>query len=185
MNSLALKTKKFTPLGLKGKWLLFLGNITIEPFSMLLYSKPGGGKSTFAIMLAYYLANDLNKKVCYIASEEGPGATLQEKFKRKRCFHKNIDIYDNKNSIDFKKHGFVIMDSVTDMGYSPGQLKNIQAKSFPYGISLIYILHSTKSGSFRGENTYAHLVDINIKIENGIAFNEKNRYGGEGRFIIY
>ncbi|MCF8374635.1 MAG: hypothetical protein K9H64_23655 [Bacteroidales bacterium] len=86
-----LKDMKFNELGLTGKWKGVLGHVTV-PFSLMTYGRPGSGKSTLGVAFAAYLAKELGKKVLFVASEEGIGATLQDKFRRMNAFHPNIRI---------------------------------------------------------------------------------------------
>lgn len=87
------------------------------------------------------------------------------------------------NSIDesinkFSDYDFVIFDSATNIGLEPAEFEDF-AKQNPK-TSFISILQATKEGTFRGSNSWEHLVDVKIRFENGKSFTEKSRFGGNG-----
>jgi predicted ATP-dependent serine protease len=183
INSLNLKARQFKPLPINGKWKYFLGDLTQEPFVMMISSMPGSGKSTLAIMLAKYFAHQLNWKVLFQPVEEKIGATLKDKFSRTKSYDQNIFIDDAANN--YQDYKLVIIDSTSYAGMNYDSLKRIVTRFKPMGVSFIFIFHATKSGKFRGTNDNAHLVDIEITLKNGIAENIKNRYGGSGKLQIF
>ena len=60
---------QFDMLGLSGKWKQLFGDVP-HLFYFMIWGGAGSGKSTLAIEFAYYLAEKLNKKVCYVAEEQ-------------------------------------------------------------------------------------------------------------------
>lgn len=172
---------KFETLGITGKWKALLGDVSI-PFTMMSYGKPGCGKSTFNIMLAHYLASSFDKKILYVAKEEGAGFTLQDKFKRLKAFHPNIFI-SSKLPDSLKGYDFVFIDSVNEMNLEPDDLRKLLHDN--PGISWAYIFKTTKDGKFRGSQDFEHLVDVSVRIEDGEAWAEKGRFGGNGKMIFF
>lgn len=75
---------------------------------------------------------------------------------------------------DTLKPRFLVIDSINDMGMSIDDLKELIALDSQRAI--IYVMQATKSGTFKGENDFAHEADIRIKVENYIPVIEKNRY---------
>jgi hypothetical protein len=183
INSMHLQEMEFEVLPLRDAWYDCLGDV-ITPFSMMIYGGPGSGKSTFAIAFANYLAEELNKKVLYVAAEEAIGATLQEKFRRMDAFSPNITI---ATTIDqcCSGYDFVFIDSVNELQLTPEKVSELIQKAKDRNISLILIYRGTKGGSFRGEETNENLVDISLKAENGIIAPRKNRFGGTGSIQVY
>ena len=49
----------------------------------------------------------------------------------------------------------------------------------------MYVFQATKDGNFKGSNEFAHDVDVVIEVDNGIAFTEKSRFGGNGEIKVY
>jgi len=146
----------------------------------MIYGKGGSGKSSYAIQLATYLSKNLGKKVLYVADEEKVGYLLNEKLERFNAHNNNLDVV---NSIDesinkFSDYDFVIFDSSTNIGLEPSEFEDF-AKQNPK-TSFISILQATKEGTFRGSNSWEHLVDVKIRFENGKSFTEKSRFGGNG-----
>lgn len=76
---------------LTGKWKELLGDIVLLT-TIMAWGLTGSGKSTFAIQFACELAKKHNKKILYVAREEGAGATFHEKMKRFNAFSLNIFI---------------------------------------------------------------------------------------------
>jgi len=184
INSTQLANLKFEHLGLTGKFRTVLGNVTI-PFSMMIYGAPGSGKSTFNILFAKYLADELNKKVLYIASEEGKqSATIKEKFERLNAMHPNIDLAESM-AVNLNKYDIIFVDCVDDLQLSPDEIKNILDKHTKNKKSFIFVFRATKDGSFRGSLTYEHLMDISIQMQEGKTVNKKNRFGGSGVMRIW
>ena len=181
INATDFEGMQFETLGITGKWKALLGDISL-PFNMMSYGKPGHGKSTFNIMFAHYLASQFDKKILFVAKEEGTGFTLQDKFKRMKAFHSNISISSNLPA-NLNSYDFVFIDSVNEMGLEPDDLRKLQTK-YP-AISFIYIFKSTKDGKFRGSQDFEHMVDVSVRIEDGEARSEKSRFGGSGGFGIF
>ncbi len=72
-----------------------------------------------------------------------------------------------------------MIDSVTDGNISPAQLK---AKN-PH-LSVIYLLHATKTGNYKGDSQYNHLSDIELKVSYGQVEVRKSRFGDKGKYPI-
>jgi nucleoside-triphosphatase THEP1 len=183
IRSEQLKNMKFSPIGLTGKWKDLLGDVT-KPFALMVYGKPGSGKSTFNLLFAKYLAQELNKKVLIVSGEEGFSATMKEKFERLDVYHQNIFITDELPQT-FNGYDVVFIDSVNHLQLSEDDLKKILENNLPKGISFVFVFHSTKEGNYRGVTTFEHLVDISMKVDGGLTTVGKNRFGGHGAMKVY
>lgn len=163
MSARELVNKKFKTMGLTGKYKKLLGDP--EPgFSAMIYGKPKQGKSTVAIDFAKELTK--HGKVLYCAFEEGHGYTLQDKVKRNNADVPGLD-FANKLPAHLKSYQYVFVDSVSDAGLDEQAFKQLIKSNKP--TSIIGIFHATKDGKFRGGQTYAHDVDILVRVEDGVA----------------
>ena len=149
------------------------GKAIPKKFYLMLFGQPGIGKSTFAIILAKKLAN-LGLKVLFIALEESK-LTLQDKFNRLKAFDSNIDIaFDLPELKTLKKYDIIVLDSLNESEWTVDKFKQIKDKC---DCAMILIFQARKDGLFRGENTWAHQMDIVAKIikPNELDIN-KNRF---------
>ncbi|HPE55592.1 MAG TPA: AAA family ATPase [Bacteroidales bacterium] len=183
INSNQLREMEFQLLPFTGVWADIFGKVS-QPFYAMVFGMPGSGKSTFDILFAKYLAKDLTLKVLYVASEEGFTYTLREKFDRLNAFSENIDI-TYKLPSNFKDYDFIFIDSVNELGIDPDQVAKLIAKARQSQISIIFIYRATKDGKYKGLSENEHLVDVSIKVENGVTQNLKNRFGGQGRMGVF
>ena len=172
----SLKSKKFNTWKFSDKWKDLIGTPEAN-FCMMVYGKPGQGKSYFTLELSEYLASNFGT-VLFNSSEEGSSLSLQNKivdFNMENIF---LGSADHVNSLQFlltqSPYKFVVIDSINHMNITPEDLRKLRglhpSKAF------ICILQSTKSGDFKGSNEYEHDADISIKIENRKAECMKNRY---------
>ncbi|MBN9482171.1 MAG: hypothetical protein J0H46_02385 [Bacteroidetes bacterium] len=174
-----LVKKKFKTIGLTGKYRRLIGDP--EPgFSMMIFGKPKQGKSTVAIDFA----KDLTSlgKVLYVAFEEGAGFTLQDKVIRNNANVPGLD-FSGKLPRTLSGYRYVFIDSVTDAGYNEAGLKALIKANKPNEISIIGVFHATKAGNFKGGQSFAHDVDVLLKVENGIV-HAQGRYAPPAEMSI-
>lgn len=183
IRSEQLKHMVFTSLGLTGNWKEMLGDVA-KPFAMMVYGLAGGGKSTFNLIFAKYLAGELNKRVLYVSGEEGLTATMKEKFERLQAYHPNIFISEGLPA-SYDGYDVVFVDSVNYLHLNEDDLKVMLELNMPKGISFVLVFHSTKEGNYRGVATFEHLVDISMKVEAGVTSIGKNRFGGHGSMRVF
>lgn len=173
---------KFETLDFKSKNMEMynvLGNPE-ENFTLMIYGTPAQGKSTFAVKLTEFLSQNFGR-VLYNSSEEKFSLSLQRKFQN-IAIHDYITIsrfthitdLENYLKGDIRKPRFIVIDSVNDMGMKVQDLKRIREADKRRGI--IYIVQSTKDGSYKGGTEFAHEADIIVKVENFTPITEKNRY---------
>lgn len=180
MNSIDFTNLEFSSIGLKDKWLDFIGD-PAPGFTAMVYGKPKMGKSYLCVDFAGYLARN-HGKVLYVAKEEKLDATLQKKLKDKDVANDNLFVSDNlpKNLSEYQ---FVILDSVNKLGLNPEDLGKLKINN--PGVCFIYVFQTTKEGKFRGTNEFQHDVDVVIEVpEKGIAIqNGRFNQGGEMRIF--
>lgn len=180
VSSVAVAEAHFERLPFTGKWKKFIGEPD-EPFAIMIFGRPGQGKSTLAIQFAKYLAENFGK-VLYVGKEEGVSGTLQEKINRLNASDSNLFFTSNIPG-SFKGFKYIFLDSINALNLSADQLRKMYeanpTKSF------ISVFKGTKSGDFRGSLEYEHDVDASIKCEKGKAAHTKNRFGGEGEMKIW
>jgi predicted ATP-dependent serine protease len=172
----SLKSKKFKTLPFSDKWKDLIGTPEAN-FCMMVYGKPGQGKSYFTLELSEYLASKFGT-ILFNSSEEGSSLSLQNKIANFNM--ENIYLGDAKdiNSLQLfltqSPYKFVVIDSINHINITPEDLRKLRGlhptKAF------ICILQSTKSGDFKGSNEYEHDADISIKIDNKKAECMKTRY---------
>jgi len=180
MSSLDFANLEFSSIGLKDKWLEFIGD-PAPGFTAMVYGRPKMGKSYLCVDFAGYLARN-HGKVLYVAKEEKLDATLQKKLKDKDVANENLFVADNLPK-SLSGYQFVFLDSVNKLGLSPQELTKLKTDN--PGVSFIYVFQSTKEGKFRGTNEFQHDVDVVIEVpEKGIAIqNGRFNQGGEMRIF--
>jgi len=171
MNSMDFAKLRFNTIGMKGKWLELIGDPTTN-FTAMVFGKPKTGKSFLCVDFAGYLARN-HGKVLYVAKEEGLDKTLQDKLNDKDVKHSNLFVASELPT-NLYMYDFIFLDSVNKLGLTPTDLNKIKA-SYPEK-SFIYIFQTTKSGAFRGANTFQHDVDSVIEVP------ERGRAVQYGRF---
>ena len=175
------KHASFNLMGFTGKWLRLIGNPAV-PFKIMLWGTGGSGKSTLALELARYLAGALNKRVLYIANEEGASATLHEKMTRLGAFHPNLFI-TRVLPPSLVEYDFVFCDSVNSMQMELGAFDRME-KLYPR-LSWVLLFQTTKDGKFLGEKNWQHAVDVEVFCENGKARALKSRFGGKESVDVF
>lgn len=180
MSSLDFANLEFSTIGLKDKWLEFIGD-PAPGFTAMVYGRSKMGKSYLCVDFAGYLARN-HGKVLYVAKEEKLDATLQKKLKDKDVSNENLFVADNLPK-SLSGYQFVFLDSVNKLGLSPQELTKLKTDN--PGVSFIYVFQSTKEGKFRGTNEFQHDVDVVIEVpEKGIAIqNGRFNQGGEMRIF--
>lgn len=170
MSSKDLKDYKYDLWPFDGKYGALVGKPS-KRFHMMVFGRPKAGKSYFCNGLAQYLTRF--GKVLYIAAEEGFSATLQKKLQDMGGDNHNLDFanfrtYDQvANAIKSHDYDFVFIDSVNYMKMEPEEIEQLKTiKPF----ALITVQQATKSGQFRGSQTFAHNCDIICEVIDGVVY---------------
>jgi len=179
ISSSELAGMDFETIGLIGKYKDLIGDPSVG-FSAMVFGLPKSGKSTLCIDFAKYLAEN-HGKVLYVAIEEGFGYTLKEKFERLGAIHPNLVIAE-KLPDDLSPYQFVFIDSVSKAKLTSQALTKLR-KDNPE-TAFVFIFHTTKEGNFRGQQDFAHDVDVIIEVENSEA-KANGRFGVGGKMKIF
>lgn len=179
ISSSELAGMDFETIGLKGKYRGLIGDPSVG-FSAMVFGLPKSGKSTLCIDFAKYLAEN-HGKVLYVAIEEGFGYTLKEKFERLGAIHPNL-VLAEKLPDDLSPYQFVFIDSVSKAKLTSQALTKLR-KDNPK-TAFVFIFHTTKEGNFRGQQDFAHDVDVIIEVENGVA-KANGRFGIGGKLEVF
>ncbi|PHR43403.1 MAG: hypothetical protein COA32_16285 [Fluviicola sp.] len=178
MNSMDVMNLKFDKLGLKGKWLEFIGNPS-KHFKVMIFGRPKFGKSILAVDFAGYLARN-HGTVLYVAKEEGIDVELQEKLAS--VAHPDLYVVESIPE-DLSMWDFIFLDSVNKLRLKPQDLEDLRAK-YP-DKSFISIFQTRKDGLFRGSQEFLHDMDVVIEVpEKGHAV-QYGRYNQGGELQIF
>lgn len=181
VTSIELAFANFKTIPITGKWKDLIGQPG-EPFKIMIYGKPGCGKSSLAIDFGHYLAKEHAKSVLYVSDEERFCHTLTDKINRLNARHPNLK-FAARLQESLMPYDVVFIDSVNSMGLKPEYLKELFLK-YPKK-SFIFVFQTTKDGKFKGRQDFEHDVDAVIHCENKTAFSEKNRFGGNKIVSIF
>lgn len=179
ISSTSLPEMQFETIRLNGKYRELIGDPSVG-FTAMVFGLPKSGKSTLCIDFARHLAEH-HGKVLYVAIEEGFGYTLKEKFERLNAIHPNLVIAE-KLPDDLSAYKFVFIDSVSKARLTSQDLTKMK-KDNPK-TAFVFIFHSTKEGNFRGQQDFAHDVDVIINVENGNA-KANGRFGIGGKLEVF
>ncbi|WP_020402799.1 zincin-like metallopeptidase domain-containing protein [Gracilimonas tropica] len=175
-----LAKKKFTGIDLPEPYSTVLGKLP-KNFSLAIWGPAGSGKSTVAVDLAKILVESLGKGI-YCSSEEGAGPSMQNKIKRLKADHKDLFVMDFegmedlKSAIKYSGAKFCIFDSASMSHIKVADMENIHDFCKDSEVAFLYILHATKAGDFKGNTYLIHMPDTVLKVQDGIAKTEKNRF---------
>lgn len=140
---------------------------------LMIWGKPGSGKTVKLLKLAQHLSMDLKKKVLYVAEEEYGRSTLADKLTEHKIGNGNLSFAPDLDEGIVKNFDAVFLDSVNSMHLSPADVKNLIRK-YP-GKCWVLIVQTTKEGDFRGGRDWEHLVDIAGEVVNRKMILRKNR----------
>lgn len=148
------------------------------PFIAMIHGKQGSGKSTFVMGFSAYFNNNI-AKMCYISLEES-AYSLSFATKLKNSKFGVFDVIDNITTPKLKEltktYAMIVIDSVSHSRYTYNDIVEISNYGRGNNCSFIFIFHETKDGEYKGEASFGHLVDIQLKAEDGKVIVEKNRY---------
>jgi predicted ATP-dependent serine protease len=186
-----LLSMKFRELPLSRKFQLVLGKVPYsKQWLMLLHGTPGSGKSTYSLVLAKELSKFGN--ILYANFEEAVGPTLQKKIEVAKLRNEKIKFLGNNTVSELWRqlnngiYKYCIVDSISEVAKSEKKVSEFGSKLREYPFtSFILIGHATKAqngkneSDYKGVSTLGHLIDINQRIVNGVAWNDKNRFLGK------
>lgn len=171
-----LQLKQFKTLDFTGEWKKLIGTPE-QNFALMIYGQAGNGKSTFAVNLSEYLANNFGY-VLYNSAEEGVSLSLQDKLKKLNTDQLRVSSFKDFDSI--KRHlkaslsKFVVLDSVNHMSLTADQVEELKRMDPTRGFITIHQV--TKTGEFKGDNKFLHNCDVEIMVDDRVPIVKKNRY---------
>jgi hypothetical protein len=170
----------------------FLGDISL-PFQMLIWGLPGQGKSTFSMKLASEFCKF--SSVLIVAGEEDldsntfikrvSGIFEREEMKGIKAVSRlpiNSEWQQALSApVGQKEVRCIIYDSINVLGLSPNHAKTVfenPTNSFlNQSLGHIYISQAQKDGkAYMGNAAWGHEVDVIVKVMEGKAIIEKNRF---------
>ena len=172
--------ENYPTIGLKGKYKTFLGDLH-KGFSMIVFGKPGQGKTTWALCLAKHLAEH-HGKVIYASNEEFGSKTLQEKLKFAGGADKNLDFSEDLEKVNLNHYDFLFIDSIQRLGMSLTAFKALR-KKYPH-LAVVLIGQVNKKGQMKGAQEWEHETGATVEVDREKAVTTKNRYNGLGEMKI-
>ncbi len=165
----------------------FLGDLEREMLAITLTGSPGQGKTHFCLELIRYFCQ-LKLQVVFWSFEEGLSKKLKRKLRLYRLNnHKRLTLSEGGSLEDLKADAqafdVVVIDSWTALRL-PGKVFADLTRQFPQTIFVV-IFRQTTGKQMRGGNEPAYDATINIHVDKGVAYNQKNRCGGKGTFAIF
>lgn len=147
---------------------------------MVLVGGPGQGKSTAAASMAVGAAG-AGVRVLYVSAEEGVRSSVSDRLARVGLdarASKNLSLSDARtvaelvDDLAIAKASLVVLDSLTELGIAPDMLPELLA-----GRSWIGTVAINGKGEARGGPLLAHVADVVVMVDRGIAKPSKNRFG--------
>jgi predicted ATP-dependent serine protease len=177
---------RFETLTFAPPWSDLIGEQPARNSYIAVWGMPGSGKSTLCFQLAGYLANFGD--VLYVATEEKIHETLRLKAESVLLDNDNVYFVSSRKISEIDKYlsdgnfDFVIIDSLNKLNITPQDFEAWKEKHKDK--MLIAVLQSTKNGSFRGSQEFAHDSDVVISVNEGVATTDKGRFG-RGTYQIF
>ncbi len=177
----SLMEQKFDELPFTDRWQTFLGRPSLN-FNAIVHGMAGNGKSTLALQLAGYLSGF--GKVIYVSGEEGFNKTFADKLKITCSKNTEFGVADLRSYEEILAHvkqgiyNFIFLDSLDTMKIGVAQMRHL--RGLHNETAFITISQNTKAGLFRGSYELIHDSDICIRVEDGVAVTEKNRFKQKG-----
>ncbi|AXG72931.1 DUF1738 domain-containing protein [Flavobacterium arcticum] len=190
MSSEDLMNMEFESLKMDGVWSEFMQE-PAKNMKIAIWGKPKNGKTSGAAQFANYLTKFGN--VLYNFVDQGFNKSTQD-------IWRNSGMEDNPNAFatkadrleDLEKllqtgdYQFVFIDMINDYinktGIKPHEFKERFINGFPE-ISFVLVFEVTKSGNFKGDQGWTHIVDAICTVEDFLMEN-RGRYG-DGHFVVW
>ncbi len=185
-----IMSMEFETLAFTGKWKNFLQN-PAKNMRLAIWGKPKNGKSVLATKLARYLSNFGN--VLYNFADQGINASTKEILRISGlATRSNVDITDTRSLNDLEnevaagQYQFVVIDMVNTYIHrhkiKPHNFEDRFLKKYP-DTSFILIFETIKTGNFKGDQGWTHIVDGLVEVEEFLA-KSSGRYGN-GEFVVW
>ncbi len=190
LSSGDLMNMHFESLDFDGAWAEFMQN-PAKNMRLAIKGKPKNGKTSGSATFANYLTRFGN--VLYNFVDQGFNKSTKDIWQlagladNPRAFASDIDnLEELEREIATGNYQFVFIDMINDYidksGIGPQEFKDRFIKKYN-DVSFMLVFEVTKSGDFKGNQKWTHLVDAIVDVENFVMYN-KGRYG-MGHFVIW
>lgn len=160
-------------------------------FRLMIAGPPYSGKSSVLIKIMNLLANqNFGYEALYGNFEEKKEiGTLTNKLRATGVRNPNITFLDNTTLEEFYKEldtgrfKFAVIDSLSVVAGSLSETKELFTlleKRYPT-IPMFFVVHFTKKGQYFGSAWVEHMVDISLRVKDGVLTTEKNRFLRNGK----
>lgn len=158
---------------------------------LAIWGKPKNGKTAGSLQMANYLTKFGN--VLYNFVDQGFNKSTQDLWLSSGLANNNKAVPTDVQTLDelekeikTGKYTFVFIDMISDYinreGIKPYEFKERFIKKYPK-VSFILIFEVTKSGDFKGDQGWTHIVDAIVTVED-FCMENRGRYG-MGHHIIW
>jgi len=179
----------FDTLAINEEWSELMQNPAAN-LKIAIWGKPKNGKTSASLQMAEYFTNF--GKVLYNFADQGFNLSTQELWKDSGLANNsNAEPSDISTTQELEaeiatgQYKFVFIDMISDYirkeKLKPEEFKERFIKRFP-DVSFILIFEVTKSGDFKGDQGWTHVVDAIMTVENFFMEN-RGRYGMGERII--
>lgn len=179
----------FDTLPIDEEWSELMQNPAAN-LKIAIWGKPKNGKTSASLQMAEYFTNF--GKVLYNFADQGFNLSTQELWKDSGLANnENAEPSDISTTQELEaeiatgQYKFVFIDMISDYirkeKLKPEEFKERFIKRFP-NVSFILIFEVTKSGDFKGDQGWTHVVDAIMTVENFFMEN-RGRYGMGERII--
>lgn len=184
-----LLATNFDTLAINEEWSELMQNPAAN-LKIAIWGKPKNGKTSASLQMAEYFTNF--GKVLYNFADQGFNLSTQELWKDSGLANNgNAEPSDISTTQELEteiatgQYKFVFIDMISDYirkeKLKPEEFKERFIKRFP-NVSFILIFEVTKSGDFKGDQGWTHVVDAIMTVEDFFMEN-RGRYGMGERII--
>tara|TARA_Y100000815_G_C13347152_1_gene502529 strand:+ start:2570 stop:4807 length:2238 start_codon:yes stop_codon:yes gene_type:complete len=184
-----LMQMEFDSLPINEEWSELMQN-PASNLKIAIWGKPKNGKTSGSLQMAEYFTNFGN--VLYNFADQGFNKSTQDLWIDSGLANNNKAFPDDSDTTEALEkviatgnYKFVFIDMISDYirkeKLRPEEFKERFIKRFP-NVSFILIFEVTKSGDFKGDQGWTHLVDAIMTVENFLMEN-RGRYGMGERII--
>lgn len=185
-----LMAMKFDTIEMDEGWQDFMQHPAAN-MKIAIYGKPKNGKTSGSLQLAKYLTKKGN--VLYNFADQGFNKSTQDLWLNSGLANTpNAEPSDIETLEDLEaeiKRGnykYVFIDMINDYinreNITPQEFKDRFIKKFP-NVGFILVFEVTKSGDFKGDQGWTHIVDAIVTVENFLMEN-RGRYG-VGHYVVW
>lgn len=181
---------EFDTLRFEGEWAEFMDS-PAKNMRIAIWGKPKNGKTAGATKFANHLTQF--GSVLYNFADQGVNKSTRDLWRMSGLADKpNVFLTATRELDELEKlcatgkYDFVVIDMVNTYIHRTGikyfEFEDRFLKAFP-NISFILIFEVTKSGDFRGDQGWTHIVDALVTVEDFVMENQ-GRYG-VGHYIVW